>query len=153
MLWKIPAYPAAIAAIDMALYDLMGQALNVPVYNLLGGKSRPGIGLYPVIPLDEPQVMAAMSAHFVAMGADTLKVKLGSSPDLDLLRLGEIRNAVGDSVKLRLDINQGWHDAPPPFPRSASWTDSMSNGLNNPSRWRPGWTGCRHRCGRYPHYG
>ncbi len=107
----IPHAPAALAAIDMALYDLMGQALGVPVYQLLGGQSRPGIGLYPVIPLDEPPVMAAMSAKFVGIGADTLKLKLGSSPDLDLLRLREIRAAVGDSIKLRLDINQGWRDA------------------------------------------
>lgn len=107
----IPNAPAALAAIDMALYDLMGQALGVPLYQLLGGKSRPAIALYPVIPLDEPLVMADMSAKFAQMGADTLKVKLGSSPDLDLLRLREIRGAVGDAVKLRLDINQGWRDA------------------------------------------
>jgi len=108
---KIPAYPAAMAAIDMALYDLMGQALKVPVYQLLGGKSRPSMTLYPVIPLDEPQVMAGMSRNFVDMGADTLKIKLGSSPAADLIRLTDIRHAVGASVKLRLDINQGWKDA------------------------------------------
>lgn len=108
---KIPAYPAAIAAIDMALYDLMGQALHIPAYQLLGGKSRPSMTLYPVIPLDEPQTMAGMSRKFVDMGANTLKIKLGSNPDADLLRLKNIHNAVGDSVKLRLDINQGWQDA------------------------------------------
>lgn len=108
----IPFAPAALAAIDMALYDLQGQALGLPVYQLLGGKARSTIPLYPVIPLDEPLVMAAMSENFVGMGADTLKVKLGSSPDLDLLRLREIHSAVGASVKLRLDINQGWRDAP-----------------------------------------
>lgn len=108
---KIPHAPAALAAIDMALYDLQGQALGVPVYQLLGGKARPMIPLYPVIPLDEPPVMASMSAKFVTMGADTLKVKLGSLPDLDLLRLREIHAAVGASIKLRLDINQGWRDA------------------------------------------
>ncbi len=107
----IPNAPAAIAAIDMALHDLMGQALGVPVYQILGGKSRPGIQLYPVIPMDEPQTMAAMSRNFVDMGADILKIKLGSSPDLDLLRLKNIHAAVGSSVKLRLDINQGWKDA------------------------------------------
>ncbi|MCS6994231.1 MAG: dipeptide epimerase [Anaerolineales bacterium] len=107
----IPAFPAALAAIDMALYDLLGQALGAPVHQLLGGLARPAIGLYPVIPLDEPPVMAVMSARFVEMGAQILKVKLGSSPDLDLLRLNEIRAAVGDSVLLRLDINQGWRDA------------------------------------------
>lgn len=107
----IPAFPAALAAIDMALYDLMGKALQVPVYQLLGGKSRAGIGLYPVIPLNEPQVMAGMSAQFAALGVDTLKVKLGSSPDEDIFRLRAIHQAVGASVKLRLDINQGWRDA------------------------------------------
>lgn len=108
---KIPTYPAAVAAIDMALYDLVGQALHIPVYQLLGGKAQPGIALYPVIPMDEPQAMAGMSRMFVDMGLDTLKIKLGSHPDIDLLRLKEIRNSVGSSVKLRLDINQGWKDA------------------------------------------
>jgi L-alanine-DL-glutamate epimerase-like enolase superfamily enzyme len=108
---KIPTYPAAIAAIDMALYDLMGQALHVPVYLLLGGKARSSVSLYPVFPLDEPQVMAGMSRKFVDMGADTLKIKLGSNPDTDLLRLKTIHSAVGSNVKLRLDINQGWKDA------------------------------------------
>ncbi len=108
---QIPTFPAAIAAIDMALYDLMGQALGAPVYDLLGGKARPAIDLYPVIPLDTPEIMAGMSAHFAAMGATTLKVKLGSAPDLDLERLHTIRSAAGQSVALRLDINQGWRDA------------------------------------------
>ncbi|HEY5158305.1 MAG TPA: dipeptide epimerase [Anaerolineales bacterium] len=108
---KIPAYPAAIAAIDMALYDLMGQSLHIPAYQLLGGKSRPSMTLYPVIPLDEPQTMAGISKNFVDRGATTLKIKLGSSPDTDLLRLENIYNAVGDSVKFRLDINQGWKDS------------------------------------------
>jgi L-alanine-DL-glutamate epimerase-like enolase superfamily enzyme len=107
----IPSFPAAIAAIDMALYDLMGQALNVPAYRLLGGKSRSGMGLYPVIPMNDPQTMADMSRKFVDMGADILKIKLGSDPDTDLLRLKSIHNAVGSLVKFRLDVNQGWVDA------------------------------------------
>ena len=36
----------AVAAIDMALWDIKGKALNVPVYNLLGGKSRTGLMVY-----------------------------------------------------------------------------------------------------------
>ena len=108
---KIPAFPAAMAAIDMALYDLMGQALHVPVYQLLGGKARAGIGLYPVIPMDEAQVMAEGCHQFAAMGAQKLKIKLGSDPAVDLERLRNIHNAVGSSIKLRLDINQGWKDA------------------------------------------
>ena len=107
----IPDKPAVLAAIDMALYDLMGKALNVPVYQLLGGMSRENIELYPVIPLDAPQVMAAMSKSFTDAGARVLKLKLGSDLQSDLMRMEAIHDAVGSEVALRLDINQGWRDA------------------------------------------
>ncbi|WP_218814246.1 D-mannonate dehydratase ManD [Rickettsiella endosymbiont of Dermanyssus gallinae] len=41
-----PVTMAAIAAIDMALWDIKGKVLNTPVYNLLGGKSRKGVMVY-----------------------------------------------------------------------------------------------------------
>ena len=41
-----PVTMTAIAAIDMALWDIKGKALNTPVYNLLGGKSRDGVLVY-----------------------------------------------------------------------------------------------------------
>ena len=107
----IPDKPAVLAAIDMALYDLMGKALNVPLYQLLGGQSRENIELYPVIPLNEPQVMAAMSKSFSSAGARVLKIKLGSDPQNDLLRVQAIHDAVGSEIILRPDINQGWRDA------------------------------------------
>jgi L-Ala-D/L-Glu epimerase len=107
----IPDKPAVLAAIDMALYDLMGKALDIPVYQLLGGLARKDIELYPVIPMDAPQVMAAMSKSFTDAGAGILKLKLGSDPQSDLLRMEAIHNAVGSEVTLRLDINQGWRDA------------------------------------------
>jgi len=106
-----PHAPAAAAAVDMALYDLMGKALGVPVFQLLGGRSRSEVSLYPVIPMESAESMAEMSAMFTSMGASILKVKLGSSPEEDLARLEAIHHAVGDGVQLRLDINQGWQDA------------------------------------------
>ena len=109
---QIPRDPAAVAAIDMALYDLQGKALRQPVFRLIGGKYRPGIALYPVIPMDSPEVMAGFAKQFTEMGADTLKVKLGTDPATDLLRVKEIDRAAGRQVRMRLDINQGWKDAP-----------------------------------------
>src|SRR5664280_62330 len=41
-----PITMTAIGAVDMALWDLKGKALNTPVYNLLGGKSRTGVLVY-----------------------------------------------------------------------------------------------------------
>src|SRR5665213_4373526 len=41
-----PITMAAIAAVDVALWDIKGKALNTPVYNLLGGKSRNGVLVY-----------------------------------------------------------------------------------------------------------
>jgi mannonate dehydratase len=41
-----PVTMAAIAAVDVALWDIKGKALNTPVYNLLGGKSREGVLVY-----------------------------------------------------------------------------------------------------------
>src|SRR5277367_5850739 len=41
-----PVTMAAIGAIDIALWDIKGKALNTPVYNLLGGKSRNGVMVY-----------------------------------------------------------------------------------------------------------
>jgi mannonate dehydratase len=41
-----PVTMAAIAAVDVALWDIKGKALNTPVYNLLGGKSREGVMVY-----------------------------------------------------------------------------------------------------------
>ncbi len=106
----LPQAPAARAAVDMALYDLMGKALGLPVYQLLGGKMREAVIAYPVIPLDTPQIMAATASQYAA-GAKTLKLKIGTTIAEDVARLAAIRAAIGDQIKLRVDVNQGWGDA------------------------------------------
>ena len=108
---EIPHAPAATTAIDMALYDLMGKKLGIPAYQLMGGKSRSGMSLYPVIPINEPEIMAGMVKKFADMGADRFKIKLGTGPEEDYQRLKLIRETLGPDAELRLDINQGWGDA------------------------------------------
>jgi L-alanine-DL-glutamate epimerase-like enolase superfamily enzyme len=85
--------------------------LGVPVHKLLGGKVRDGMSLYPVIPMNDPQTMAAMAGQFVGMGYEVLKPKIGSDPDTDEARMAAISEAVGPDVRLRPDVNQGWGDA------------------------------------------
>jgi L-alanine-DL-glutamate epimerase-like enolase superfamily enzyme len=103
--------PSAMAALDMALYDLQGKALGVPVHQLLGGMARPAMDIYPVVPLMPPQEMADLAALFVRQGFLALKLKVGTNPDEDQARVQAVRQAVGSEVRLRIDVNQGWHTA------------------------------------------
>ncbi len=108
---RAPASPTAWAALDMALFDLMGKAVGLPAYQLLGGRSRGSIAFYPVIPLDEPAVMAGYADGFYRGGFREMKIKLGTTPEEDAERVRLICDAA-PKARLSLDINQGWKDAP-----------------------------------------
>jgi L-alanine-DL-glutamate epimerase-like enolase superfamily enzyme len=108
---QFPDAPAALAAVDMALFDLVGKQLNQPVHQLLGGAGRHAADFYPVVPMDTPEKMAETAAGFSSLGAPCIKIKLGSDPDADLARVRAILQANGPEIRLRPDINQGWNDA------------------------------------------
>ena len=116
--------PSAMAALDMALYDLVGKALGAPVFRLLGGSSRRAMEIYPVVPLLPPQEMATLAAMFAQAGYKALKLKVGTGPDEDEERVRAVREAVGPDIRLRVDVNQGWHTAEVAIPavqRVARW--------------------------------
>ena len=99
---------SAKAAVDMALYDLYGQLYTLPVYKLFGG-SRSKIVTDITISVNDPQVMAEDTRNAVERGYDTLKVKVGVNPDLDLARLTAVREAAGPERQIRIDANQAWN--------------------------------------------
>ncbi len=98
---------SAKAAVDMAIYDLIGQSLGVPVFKLLGG-FRDTLETDLTISLNQPGEMAVDAIEAVERGYKTLKIKLGKDPQLDLRRLAAVADAVGEQVSFRLDANQGW---------------------------------------------
>ena len=98
---------SAKAAVDMAVYDLIGQSLGVPVFKLLGG-FRDTLETDLTISLNQPDEMAMDAVEAVARGYKTLKIKLGKDPQLDLQRLEAVADAVGGQTSFRLDANQGW---------------------------------------------
>ena len=91
----------------MALWDLYGQLYNIPVYKLLGG-SKDKIVTDITISVNSPEEMARDAITAINRGYDTLKVKVGVNPKLDVERLSAIRNAIGSRAKLRIDANQAW---------------------------------------------
>lgn len=98
---------SAKAAVDMAIYDLYGKLYNIPVYKLLGG-ARKEITTDITISVNDPETMAKDAEYAVEQGYDTLKIKVGLDPILDVERLVAVRNVVGNGVNIRIDANQGW---------------------------------------------
>ena len=72
------------AAIEMALWDIMGKALGVPVYRLLGGRVRDAVEVIALLDNGPPQAMAAQAAERVEAGYRHLKVKIGFDPATDV---------------------------------------------------------------------
>ncbi len=95
------------SAFDMALYDLAAKAKGQSLSAFLGGESRP-LETDITVGLGNPEEMARKAARFVAQGAGALKIKLGKNADDDIRRIRLIRQSSGDSVKIRVDANQGW---------------------------------------------
>ena len=98
---------SAKAAVDMALWDLYGQKYQIPVYKLLGG-ARKKIITDITISVNSPEEMARDAVNAIKRGYDTLKVKVGVDPTLDVARLKAIRDAVGSAPRIRIDANQAW---------------------------------------------
>ena len=104
----IPGHLASKATVDIALYDLKGKILKVPVYDLLGGLARPSVQLLaPQIPRSDPKIQAERAAKLVEQGFKALKLRAGGSDvSEDVNRVKEVRQAVGPSVEIRIDANE-----------------------------------------------
>lgn len=97
----------AKSAFDLALYDIAAKAANQPLYQFLGGE-RKDIESDLTIGIDTPEKMAATATDFKTRGVNIIKVKLGKKPADDIERIRQIRQAIGDDTRIRIDANQGW---------------------------------------------
>lgn len=98
----------AIAGLEIALLDLKGKALGVPVAELLGGVCRERAPLVGYLFIDEPEAAARKAAAFVDAGYAELKLKVGRDYRQDHDTLAAIRDRVGPDVKIRIDANMNW---------------------------------------------
>jgi D-galactarolactone cycloisomerase len=98
---------AILSAIDIALWDIKGKALGVPVYELLGGAVRDPQPLYVSSVYWAPPAQAAAQARaFLDQGFTAFKVKVGLDPTNDVESLRAIREEVGYEVDMLVDANQ-----------------------------------------------
>ena len=101
--------PTAKAAIDMALWDILGQAWGQPVHRLLGGFTD-RMRVSHMLGFDDPQAMVDEASRMIdTYGIHTFKVKVGRRPvDLDVAVVRALREAYGDAIELYVDGNRGW---------------------------------------------
>lgn len=99
----------AKSALEMACWDIVGQVERKPIYQLLGGPSRPlryenrfSMGAFDVPRAEE------RAAELVEAGFNTIKVKVGGKADDDIARVRAVRNVIGPERRLTVDANCGW---------------------------------------------
>ena len=104
----IKGYPYCKAAIDMALYDVVGKALEVPAYQLLGGCYRQRVTVAHSIGLMEIDKAVEEALQVKEEGIKTIKLKGGQEPKRDVELVKQIRKAVGPDIQIAVDANQGY---------------------------------------------
>jgi muconate cycloisomerase len=104
----IKGYPYAKAALDMALYDLSGKALDAPAYQLLGGCFRKRIPIAHSIGLMEVEKAVEEALQVKAEGIKTVKLKGGQAPKRDIELVQQMRIALGPDIQITVDANQGY---------------------------------------------
>lgn len=101
----------ALSAIDIALWDIKGKTLGLPVYKLLGGAYRDkahayATGLYRPNVKNAKEALVQEAMGYKQEGFFAMKYKIGTvSPEEDLDILKAIRKAIGDNMKLMVDAN------------------------------------------------
>lgn len=98
----------AKSPIDVACWDLLGQAAGMPLASLLGGRRQDRFPLYFAVPLGTPAEMAAYTAARRAEGIHRFQLKVGGRPHEDFARVQRVLEATDDDDVVIADANGGW---------------------------------------------
>ncbi len=113
---SMPVLVGAVSGIEMAMWDVFGKKVGMPVWQLLGGKVRDRIRVYTGIGGTTPEECAANAKKAVAQGFKA--VKMGATPrpvrfvdtpktiDFMVARVAAVREAVGDEVDIAVDLHR-----------------------------------------------
>jgi L-Ala-D/L-Glu epimerase / N-acetyl-D-glutamate racemase len=103
---RVAVLPHAIAAIDLALWDLAGRTAGQPVWRLLGAPAAPEVEVNATIAAADRAGAAAEAAAARAAGFRTIKLKAAVGDDAG--RIAAVRAVAGPDMQIRLDANGAW---------------------------------------------
>ena len=100
----------AMSGIDIALWDIRGKAANMPLYQLLGGRSKPVPAYAGGVSLgyQDPAKLVDEARPLIASGYKAVKLRAGDTPRRDLARIAAVRKAFGDELAILTDANTGY---------------------------------------------
>ena len=104
----LKGHPYVKSAIDMACWDILGQATGQPVSNLLGGRYGDDFLLYRAISQEAPEAMAGKVAGYRAEGYRKFQLKVGGDPETDIKRIRAVSAELQRGDVLIADANTGW---------------------------------------------
>lgn len=99
-----------LSGIDQALWDIRGKALGVPLYKLLGGRSKrvPAYAGGVSLGYQDPQSLVAEAQPHIAAGYKAIKLRVGDTPARDIARVAAVREAIGEDIAILTDANTGY---------------------------------------------
>lgn len=100
---------AAKAVLDMACWDILGKALQLPTATLLGGCLGTDLPAFSVVGVGDPTTGTQKAQAELKNGFRAMQLKVGNDPLCDARRVRAIREAMPDSVELWADANGGWN--------------------------------------------
>jgi len=114
LMWAAGRSGFAVGALDIALHDLWGKALGVPVHRLYGGAQRERVTAYASLPgyidgVHPAEHWVEEAQDLVERGFTALKLRIGRyPPDEEIAAIGKVREALPAGVRLMADANAAY---------------------------------------------
>jgi L-alanine-DL-glutamate epimerase-like enolase superfamily enzyme len=108
MMDRLPHNLTAKSSLDIAIHDILGKVLHIPLFKLFGSGSGKPIPLSWMVGIREKEEMVRECERFLSIGIKAFKLKIGLNPKEDVENFKAIRKRLGDEVLLYVDGNQAY---------------------------------------------
>jgi L-alanine-DL-glutamate epimerase-like enolase superfamily enzyme len=108
----VKATSPAIAAVEIACWDIVGKTCGQPLVNLFGGRVRDEVDFFYYVSQKPPDEVAADGRRGAELGFRTFYLKVGADdPRDDVERVAALRDGAGADAHIRVDANEAWSSA------------------------------------------